>query len=207
MRRDKKSRRKVLIVALCVGVLTGGLLRLATTTTSGWGSTLSAGFLIGLATTTLLVWLFVVFSQPFSKHFWTLCNQYHVHKFWLRGVAIGLGLAIVATYMAIIYTATRGLYPEAIVTSLFFLLLLFLGTRLSLSISPSPNDGALLNLLLSLIIASWSGMISLVGGVFGLSLAVLVLLLDPILPILADYWLLSGILYGTILGAIVGVKL
>jgi hypothetical protein len=207
MRRDKKSRREVLIVTLCVGLVTGALLRLITTATSGWLYTLTAGFLIGLATSTLLVWVFLTFSQPFSKHFWTLFNRYHFHKFWLRGISIGLGLAIIATYMVVIYTAARGRYPEAIVTTLFFLLLLFLGTRLSLSTSPPPHDNILLSLLLSLFIASYAGGISLIGGVFGLLLAGLVLLLDPLLPLLADYWLLSGIFYGAMLGAITGAKL
>lgn len=207
MRRDKKSRREVLIITLCVGVVTGALLRLVTTAMSGWFYTLTAGFLLGLVTATLLVWLFVVFSQPFSKHFWTLYNRYHFHKFWLRGIAIGLALAIVASYMAVIYTVAKGLYSEAIGITLFFLLLLFLGTRLSLSTSPPPHDNTLLSLLLSFFIASYAGGISLIGGAFGLLLAGLVLLLDPLLPLLADYWLMSGILYGTMLGAITGAKL
>jgi hypothetical protein len=63
------------------------------------------------------------------------------------------------------------------------------------------------HLLLTLLIASWAGLISLMGGIFGLSLAVSVILLDSLLQLLTDYWLLSGIVYGAILGAVAGTRL
>jgi hypothetical protein len=207
MKRNKLNRKELLIITSCIGVVTGALLRIVTTSSSVWLYTLTAGFLIGLVTTTLLVWLFVLFLEPFSNRSWPPYKESRSRKLWLRAILVALSLVIVASYMTIIYTATKGLYLEAIVTTLLFLLFLFLGARLSLSSSPSPRGSTWAHLMMTLLIAAWAGVISLMGGFFGLSLAVLVILLDPVLRLLTDYWLLSGIFYGAILGAVASTRL
>ncbi|MCB0191712.1 MAG: hypothetical protein KDJ65_07185 [Anaerolineae bacterium] len=120
-----------------------------------------------------------------------------------RIMCIGVVIALSFSYIVFIDMLTNGHYFQAMVIAISFLsLIVMLGSMANTQALKA--QGLLPYLGMSLLIATWGGVVPLTGGLFGIGLAIVTTGLDTILPVLLPYWLLSGIVYGAVLGLLTG---
>ncbi|MCB0211484.1 MAG: hypothetical protein KDJ52_19250 [Anaerolineae bacterium] len=200
---EKKRRSIVTLLGICCGMLTGLALRIVTTPTTAWFYTLIAGLVLGAITVSWLMLMFGLCSDLWTTRFgvarplrdWALC------------VAVFIIMAV--DYIILIAALAQQRYMQATIAAVVVLsLVTIIGWR---SYSNASGSNRLRDYMLHIctifIISIWAGMVPALGALLGLAIALVTTLFDSLLEVSIAYRLLSGSLYGAILGLLFARRL
>ncbi|MCB0164931.1 MAG: hypothetical protein KDI79_11935 [Anaerolineae bacterium] len=201
--KSTRTRSYTMLFGVCCGMITGAALRVVTTPATILSYKLIAGFLLGAITMNWLAWAFLL-CGPFWASTQVSNARAGVYS-WKRILCVGVTIALGVSFVAFINALTNQRYLQALMAAVFFLSLIVVigGTADSQALKA---QGLLSYLGMSFFIAAWAGMVPFTGGLFGASLAVLMTGFDTILSVLHPYWLLSGVVYGAVLGLLTGAN-
>lgn len=150
-----------------------------------------------------LAWAFLLCGPFWASN--QFSNTRAAVYLWKRILCAGVTIALGVSYVAFVDALINQYLLQALMAAVFFLSLIVVigGTADSQALRV---QGLLSYLGMSFLIATWAGVVPLTGGLFGASLAIMMTGLDTVLTVLLPYWLLSGLVYGAVLGLLTGAN-
>ena len=204
LQEDAKKRRFIsTLLGTGCGLLTGLTLCIVTAPTTAWLYTLIAGAVLGAITVS---WLMLTFG---------LCSDLWTTRFGVarpleyRVLCVAIFIIMAVEYIVLIAALTHQRYIQATITAVIVLILVnIMGWRSYSNVSGSNRLGDYMSHMFTLFIVSiWAGMIPALGALLGLGIALVTILFDSLLAVSIPYRLLSGSLYGAVLGLLFARRL
>ncbi|MCB0214185.1 MAG: hypothetical protein KDJ52_32905 [Anaerolineae bacterium] len=182
-------------------MITGTALRVVTVPTTLLGYKLLAGFLLGAITMNWLAWAFLL-CGPFWDRSQFPTNRIVFYP-WKRLLCVVVTSALGISYVAFVDALMHQRYLQALGgIVLFFSLIVIIAGPADARALRMHGLGSYLGM--TFLMATWGGVVPLIGSLFGLSLAIMMTGFDVVLPVLLPFWLLSGLVYGAVLGMLTG---